>query len=255
MTEIAERYECETCGDCFETPAALGGHQHHHETEYEREYSNSELIEYLQQHAREHGNTPTRRMIENTGGPSPMVYRDRFGTWTKALNAAGLEPKQRFRVSDTEFLDAIRDVAKVVGRPPTREEMDTHGRHDSSLYRPRFDSWNDALTAAGFDTREQHPVGEEHPQWRGGRFNYGRGWSESKRQSVRSRDDWECQSCGISNEEHVDDRGNALHVHHIVPRRQFTDAERANRADNLVTLCHSCHAMWEEMAPLRPQME
>lgn len=53
---------------------------------------------------------------------------------------------------------------------------------------------------------------------------------DSQRHSALQRDDFSCQSCGIS-----DCR---LHVHHKVPR----SAGGTDHLDNLVTLCPDCHA-------------
>ncbi|UTF54871.1 HNH endonuclease [Natronosalvus rutilus] len=51
-----------------------------------------------------------------------------------------------------------------------------------------------------------------------------------------------------------------LHVHHIVPRRQFYheekgyDYEQANNLDNLITLCTVHHVVWERCSPLCPDI-
>jgi 5-methylcytosine-specific restriction endonuclease McrA len=62
----------------------------------------------------------------------------------------------------------------------------------------------------------------------------------------------------MSNEEHKEVYGKALHVHHIERKESFRDKngeldyERANRVENLITLCNKCHGRWEGI-PLRPQ--
>jgi len=95
-------------------------------------------------------------------------------------------------------------------------------------------------------------TGEEHPLWKGGRFPYGEGWTEAKKRRVRIRDQARCQDCGMTMPEHLDKYGRDLSVHHIQPARTLDDPENRNAADNLVTLCTSCHKEWEQMAPLRP---
>lgn len=91
--------------------------------------------------------------------------------------------------------------------------------------------------------------GEDNPQWKGGRFDYyGPNWNE-QRKSALERDGYECQKCGMDIEEHYDEFGASLHVHHIEPRRSIIDTssptveefEEANRLENLRTLCKSCH--------------
>jgi 5-methylcytosine-specific restriction endonuclease McrA len=88
---------------------------------------------------------------------------------------------------------------------------------------------------------------ENHPNWKGGvAREYGPNWKQ-KRRAVRQRDDFECQRCRLSDGEHRDEFGHGLHVHHVVPRAEFLNAdgsiehERANRMTNLVTLCQQCH--------------
>lgn len=77
--------------------------------------------------------------------------------------------------------------------------------------------------------------------------HYGPDWKEI-REEVRDRDEWTCQGCGKTEE----DLGYTLHVHHIIPFEQHESPTRANRKNNLVSLCARCHADWEGV-PLRPQ--
>jgi len=79
--------------------------------------------------------------------------------------------------------------------------------------------------------------GENSPIWEGGSSDYTDGWV-SRRKEVRKN---KCQDCGMSNEEHLEEYSRKLEVHHITPRRKFDDMEKADRDDNLVTLCIPCH--------------
>jgi DEAD/DEAH box helicase domain-containing protein len=74
------------------------------------------------------------------------------------------------------------------------------------------------------------------------RDDRGSNWGE-QRQRARARDGFRCRHCGVGERE-----GRAHDVHHIQPFRTFGyvrgQNERyleANRLDNLVTLCRSCH--------------
>jgi len=97
-------------------------------------------------------------------------------------------------------------------------------------------------------------TGEDAPNWRGGGSDdYGTGWNDSKKEAVRKRDDYSCQGCGLSNQQHIERNGRQLDIHHIIPARMFDNAEKRNAMENLVTLCRDCHTAWEEMAPLRPE--
>lgn len=90
--------------------------------------------------------------------------------------------------------------------------------------------------------------GKDHPAWNGGessRIKYGPGWNEKKRQTVRQRDNFKCQVCGMTEEEHIEDCGRSLNVHHQTPAREFDDPHVRNHPDNLITLCASCHVKVE----------
>ena len=100
--------------------------------------------------------------------------------------------------------------------------------------------------------QEYIPAGEDHFNYEGGVVDYGKGWNERKKQSVRERDGYECQSCGMAQDQHMDKYDVKLSVHHITPARAYADEEKRNSMDNLITLCIPCHRHWEQMAPLKP---
>ena len=83
--------------------------------------------------------------------------------------------------------------------------------------------------------------GESSPHWVGGITTYrGKGWSVARAAAVE-RDGGTCQDCG----RHI---GRSIPVHHIRPFRLFQTAAEANRLENLVCLCQSCHMKAERAA-------
>jgi len=95
--------------------------------------------------------------------------------------------------------------------------------------------------------------GEDNPCWNGGRFEYyGPNWN-GQREKALERDDYKCQECDMTLEEHLQQFEQELHVHHKVKRRTIVDEdnptieqfELANSLDNLVTLCKVCHKKLE----------
>ena len=81
-------------------------------------------------------------------------------------------------------------------------------------------------------------------QWKNDSNQYGKKW-ESIRQQVLIRDHYQCQLC------YTTESSSLMHVHHIVPFRNFSDAEEANQMDNLTTLCPSCHERVESAVKMR----
>jgi transposase len=92
--------------------------------------------------------------------------------------------------------------------------------------------------------------GSEHPNWNGGLEGYGPGWTDTKRRDVRQRDDHTCQDprCSVTQDEHLDQYGEKLHVHHLRKALDVDDAEQRNAEENLITLCRDCHRHWEQIA-------
>lgn len=73
---------------------------------------------------------------------------------------------------------------------------------------------------------------------------YGSSWKR-QRDRTRERDNYTCQAC-------FQPEGNqAYHVHHKIPFRQFDSPDEANRLENLITLCPSCHHRAETAVRLR----
>jgi 5-methylcytosine-specific restriction endonuclease McrA len=101
---------------------------------------------------------------------------------------------------------------------------------------------------------------EKHPRWKGGHnHDYGPNWNKQREKRLE-KDGYECVVCGMSNGQHREEHNCGLHVHHIERKDSFRtddgdlDYERANRLENLITLCYKCHGRWEGI-PLRPELE
>ncbi|MCX8062054.1 MAG: DEAD/DEAH box helicase [Anaerolineales bacterium] len=75
--------------------------------------------------------------------------------------------------------------------------------------------------------------------WTNDPNQYGSDWENQKR-LARQRDQYLCQLCGVP------EKDRAHHVHHKIPFRNFIDPTEANRLENLITLCPSCHHKVEE---------
>lgn len=83
-------------------------------------------------------------------------------------------------------------------------------------------------------------IGSNNPRWVGGQTTYrGKGWLLARKLAV-IRDSGTCQSCGKF-------IGESIPVHHIKPFRNIKSEEQANKLENLICLCQSCHvkAEWQ----------
>jgi 5-methylcytosine-specific restriction endonuclease McrA len=89
--------------------------------------------------------------------------------------------------------------------------------------------------------------GKGNPRWVGGYDSYyGENWNK-QRDKTRERDNHTCQRCGITEKE----LGRQLSVHHKIPFRKFDSHKEANKLDNLISLCGSCHGIVEAW-PVQP---
>jgi 5-methylcytosine-specific restriction endonuclease McrA len=61
---------------------------------------------------------------------------------------------------------------------------------------------------------------------------------------VLERDNYTCQSCGMTNEEHISLFDRELTVHHLDGKGRYSK-EKNNHIDNLQTLCLRCHGRFD----------
>lgn len=82
-----------------------------------------------------------------------------------------------------------------------------------------------------------HRFGAKNPNWIDGRsfLPYPPDFNDELKEQIRKRDNYICQNCGMTEEEHIIVFGQVLHIHHI-------DYNKENCAkENLVTVCGSCN--------------
>lgn len=94
--------------------------------------------------------------------------------------------------------------------------------------------------------------GEGNPLWKGLKTSYmGANWPEQRMKAV-IRDQARCQhpGCETTDPAMIEKEGRGLDVHHLTPREEFIEGDeldwkRANRLENLITLCSVHHKVWE----------
>jgi len=69
---------------------------------------------------------------------SQSQYQAEFGSWNKALSAAGIDKEKA-------LLDELQRVWEKLGRQPKTTEMNEYGEYSAGMYNRYFGSWNEAI--------------------------------------------------------------------------------------------------------------
>jgi hypothetical protein len=73
-----------------------------------------------------------------------------FGSWTAALQEAGITPDNRGNeITDQELIEEMRRLSRELNKKPTVEDMKRDGRYSSMTYYNHFGSWEAARDASG----------------------------------------------------------------------------------------------------------
>lgn len=159
-----------------------------------------------------------------------------FGTWNKALEIAGLIPRNRFH-TEQELFENLYNVWIKKGKQPTRNDMNNHDLSciSSGAYLRRFGNWSTALIAfveyinksdvaiEGNQT-DNSPKEKRSPREVNLRLRF----------IVMQRDSFKCRICGASP---AIDPSVILHVDHILPYSKGGETTM----NNLQTLCSKCN--------------
>lgn len=64
-------------------------------------------------------------------------------------------PRRSDAIPTAALIEDLRRLAAELGEPPTADHVTEAGRYGTGTYYRRFDSWADALDAAGLEARGQ----------------------------------------------------------------------------------------------------
>jgi hypothetical protein len=217
--------------------------------EFHRNISDDALLDDLRQAAQTlalRGASLTFRSYRDVGKFTPGTQATRFGSWNKALVAAGLQIGEEKNVTTRDLFDNLMKVWLAIGKQPVFRDMARPpSRYRASLYCERFGTWRNALQHfidsvtehggdSGIDDERESLAptssGTASPQVRRTTRNI----SERLRFAVLLRDGFSCQSCGASS---LSNRGVELHVDHILPWSKGGETESLN----LQTKCSRCN--------------
>lgn len=210
--------------------------------------SDQELLEELSRCAQALGKrTVTIAESEQLGRCHPSTIQRRFGSWFKALEAAGLEPsRSKIGITDDELFENVRDVWIELGRQPRYSELVApHSKYSAGTYENRFGSWRNALKEfiswvnSDADTVESPKAEVEVEESCSGsqpkaKRRTRREISDRQRFRVLVRDGFRCMSCGASP---LVTPGVQLHVDHIVPWSKGGETVD----ENLQAKCQQCN--------------
>lgn len=144
----------------------------------ERNISKEKLLDDLKRVANLiNQQTVTATIYAQKGKFGVNTFLRRFGSWNKALDAAGLKVILNLNIKEELLFENLANVWQSLGRQPVGKDLDKakgHSNFSLGTYEKRFGSWNKALEAfivyinsspAGRDKiTENQPVKPKHRQ-------------------------------------------------------------------------------------------
>lgn len=197
--------------------------------------SDEEMISDLRKVATAIGTTKvTQKLYREHGKFDETNIGRRFGSWNKALEAAGLSISNQ-QYSDEQLFENILVLWQHHGRQPRRAELaEPPSTISQGPYNRRFSSWNGALEQFvdyANSSELSVPLQKESNQ---SQRKTGRDPSLRLRFRVLLRDNFACKQCGASPAKQL---GVELHIDHIFPWSKGGETT----IDNLQTLCSNCN--------------
>jgi 5-methylcytosine-specific restriction endonuclease McrA len=114
---------------------------------YHRSTPDQELLDDLKKVADQIGmDKVTREQYDQKGKFHSGTFTNRFGTWNKALEKAGLKITRKLNVSEKELFENIEEVWVKLGRQPLYKEIKIPiSKYSAKPYENRFGTWRKAL--------------------------------------------------------------------------------------------------------------
>jgi hypothetical protein len=173
--------------------------------------------------------------------PGPLIRH--FGSWFKALEAAGLKPTRNLNIPQQLLFENLEKMWRTLGRQPKYTEVEKpFSAYSGGTYEARFGSWRKALEAfvqfINSDKEIEKPTLKQKMEGITEQRMVNRKTSRAinlrLRFRVLQRDNFTCRACGKSP---ATVPGLTLHVDHKRPWSK--DGETV--IENLQTLCEACN--------------
>lgn len=123
--------------------------------------STDELLADLQQVAKTVEETPTISQYNDLGKYSSDTQKSRFGSWNRAIEAAGYTPNVVSSLTQQELLDDLQQTADKLGSVPTTADQNAHGNFCPQTFKNKFGSWNQAIKQAGYEPNLRKDITDE----------------------------------------------------------------------------------------------
>lgn len=207
--------------------------------------SDEEALNELWQCAKSIGrDTITMAEYEEVGSAHPSFFQRRFGSWSKALEAAGLEQsRSKIGISDDELMNNLKDVWITLARQPSYSEIKKPlSTFSSGTYEKRYGGWTNALEKfVEWANQDIEELETKEPSSKISSLKSPKKKKRTKREiserlrfRVLVRDGFRCLSCGASP---LSTPGVELHVDHIKPWSKGGETV----LENLQSKCSRCN--------------
>lgn len=205
-----------------------------------------EMLDMFRQQYQNLGRMPTLPELNDIHAYTKKDYVDEFGSvFGTAVFADLVETNPEKYSHDTngsekysewDLVSELWRLYELTGKVSVRM-MDNGGKYSSQTYQYRFGSWSEALRKANIKGPKSSVAAERNSRQK----HYGsKEWRDFREQALE-RDNYECQSCGMTEEVHQEQFGVGLNVHHLTDIAEFDTPREADSIGNLETLCVECH--------------
>lgn len=202
---------------------------------YHRDVPSEELISELQRVATLLGRqSVTIDQFNEHGKFHSATLSRRFGSWLKALEAAGLKKSRNLHLTNEQLFENLVSVWLKLGRQPKYQDLTKdNSSFSAGTYEKRYGTWRKALEA--FVSWANEDISPEEittntQSIRQRRTPRNINWR--LRALVLLRDGALCQLCGAEAR-----NGATLQVDHVIPWSKGGETT----FENLQVLCHVCN--------------